>query len=327
MSAGADLRLLRAAVFAAVCVTLSAAGHIFASGPGVPLLSLVLGFVAVLALAVPLAGRERSLPGIAALLTLGQLTLHVLFSGGQQHAAGTGASGGGGTADGRSGVVALAGKLLCDDSAMGMTEAEAHRVVSDAGLSSAGAATDTAAQGSAHAGHLGHAGSTGTMPFPDTPLDCLRGAARAALGFLDGQMLLSHLVAALVLGLLLRRGEAALWRLVRLSAEVAATADEVVAARALRAAMAYVRAFQAGLLPDAPVRVVFHGTREEIAPLSVVLQHSVHRRGPPGLRAETAAVPVPAAPVTSALPSVAAAVPADSYAADTRAADSFALAA
>src|SRR5213595_1120647 len=81
----ADLRLLRAAVFAAVCVMLSAAGHVLGSTATVPLWTLSLGFLAVFCVALPLAGRERSLPGIAATLGAGQIALHSLFGLGQQH--------------------------------------------------------------------------------------------------------------------------------------------------------------------------------------------------------------------------------------------------
>ena len=42
---GADLRLLRAAVFAAVCVVLAAAGHALASCASVPLWTLGAGFL------------------------------------------------------------------------------------------------------------------------------------------------------------------------------------------------------------------------------------------------------------------------------------------
>ena len=64
--AGRDVRVLRAAVFAAVCVVLAAGGHALGSCVSIPLWTLGAGFLVVLAVAVPLAGRERSMPGIAA---------------------------------------------------------------------------------------------------------------------------------------------------------------------------------------------------------------------------------------------------------------------
>ena len=74
-------------MFAAVCVVLSAGGHVLASCAAVPLWTLGVGFLAVFAVAAPLAGRERSLPGIAAALAAGQLGLHALFGLASTHAA------------------------------------------------------------------------------------------------------------------------------------------------------------------------------------------------------------------------------------------------
>ncbi|MEU2880748.1 hypothetical protein ABZ651_31990, partial [Streptomyces sp. NPDC007070] len=99
-TAGRDLRLLRAAVFAAVCVVLAAAGHTLASCATVPLWTLAVGFLGSLVLVAPLAGRARSLPGIAALLALGQTVLHTLFGLGQH---------GMGAANGMSGMAGMPG--------------------------------------------------------------------------------------------------------------------------------------------------------------------------------------------------------------------------
>lgn len=284
MAAGVDLRLLRAAVFAAVCVALSAAGHTVAAGAPLPAWALAVGFAISLALAVPLAGRERSLPGIAALLAAGQLVLHTLFAcGGRAHSGAHGAGGGSGE---RSPVVEFAARLVCGDPAAsrGLSEARARRIVSDAGISPAevaqraGQPTGTGAEASgAHGAHSGQQG----VGLVDSPLECLRGAARSALATLDVPMILGHLLAAVLLGLLLRRGEAALWRLVRLSAEAATAADEVLSLRALRAAVRYARLLGCGLPREVPVAPWALDAREESVPRPVVLQHSVQRRGPP----------------------------------------------
>lgn len=292
MSAGADLRLLRAAVFTAVCVTLSAAGHALASGgQSLPVWSLVPACAGVFAVAVPLAGRERSLPGIAGLLAAGQLVLHTLFSCGPQ-AAPHGGMANGGSGSG-SAVKELAGQLLCNGpSSGGMSDAEAHRIVSDAGLS-AGQAQQAAGRtptGSGSSGMIGDALSGG-----GSPLDCLRTAAHAALSLLDIPMLLGHVLVAIALGWLLRRGEAALWQLVRLSARsAAATAAAATAVlRALHRAVAYAGALCAGLLPHAPAQGFAAGADEEPEPRRVLLHHSVHRRGPPG-PADSRTSPAPA---------------------------------
>lgn len=262
MTAGAGLRVLRAAVFTAVCVVLSAAGHILAADETLPPWTLAAAFGAMfLLVALPLAGRERSLPGIAATLAAGQLTLHTLFAYGQHTVAARQAAGAQ-----RDGVVALAGRLLCGGHADTLTPAQARRIVSAAGLPTHPAAP--ASSGTAGSG-------------PDGVVGCLQSAVHAALAMLSGPMLLGHLVAALAAGWLLRRGEAALWRLVRLSAGAAGTAGEWVTVRALRAALRCVRALLDGLLPtaDLPHTRPDDGGAQE--PPCVHLRHAVHRRGPP----------------------------------------------
>ncbi|MDJ0342079.1 hypothetical protein QMK19_01645 [Streptomyces sp. H10-C2] len=240
--AGAGMRLLRAAVFTAVCVALSAAGHGLASRHGVPAGALVAGGLAVFAVAAPLAGRERSLPGIATALALGQLALHAVFGAGQVCAEPAAAR------DGADGVMALAGRLLCDGHARGLTLTPqgAERIVRDAGLDPA---------------------STMTMSPVTQPGD---GGMHSALAY-SLPMLLAHLFAALAAGWLLRRGEAALWQLVSLSADV------------LRGALvALVRVLVAGSVDDplAALRPRRFACGHGLAG-SVRLRHSLARRGPP----------------------------------------------
>ncbi|MFI9204137.1 hypothetical protein [Streptomyces sp. NPDC053048] len=245
--AGADLRLIRAAVFTAVCVLLSACGHVLASCAGVPPWTLGAAFVAVLAVTVPLAGRERSLPQIAAFLAVAQLALHSLFGLAQR---GAGTSGGSGPSEGH--LVHFAGQLVCDQRPM--SAAEARRIITDAGLDPAVHATGaTAAPADAGAGSFAHA----LLPSP--------------------LMLLGHLLAALVLGWLLRCGEAALWRLARLSERSAHGLAGLV--RALGAALLLVRL----RAPEAPAASLGRtGGADDERPLcEPELQHSVIRRGPP----------------------------------------------
>ncbi|MFP8883286.1 hypothetical protein [Streptomyces mangrovi] len=296
--AAADLRLLRAAVFAAVCVTLSAAGHVSAAGQSLSVWAVLAGFAAVLATAVPLAGRERSLPGIAALLALGQVALHFLFSCGQAaHTAQTQAPAAPDRGDG--GVLALAGRLLCNDrAAAALSEAEARRIVADAGLSGA------LPGGHAAAGHTA-AGAADTVAgatagtVAGSAADCLRYAVNSALSLLSAPMLLGHLLAALAMGWLLRRGDAALWRLVGLSAHFADGLDGLdglhgftgglcgLLVRALRTALRCVRALLRGLLPEdaVPVRAPrADAAGGPVPPASLLPSHSVVRRGPPAAR-------------------------------------------
>ncbi|MFK0158516.1 hypothetical protein ACIQVK_41425 [Streptomyces sp. NPDC090493] len=79
MSASPAVRSLRAAVFAAVCVLLAAAGHGLAMGDLPPLWADAAGFVAVFALGRALAGRERGLPEIGVGMLLTQAGLHFGF--------------------------------------------------------------------------------------------------------------------------------------------------------------------------------------------------------------------------------------------------------
>jgi hypothetical protein len=79
MSASWAVRVLRATVFAVMCVTLSDAAHRLAVGTTPPAWADGCGFLAVLAVACPLGGRERSLTGIGAGMLTVQTALHFAF--------------------------------------------------------------------------------------------------------------------------------------------------------------------------------------------------------------------------------------------------------
>ncbi|MCX5272366.1 hypothetical protein [Streptomyces virginiae] len=265
--AGAGLRLIRAAVFTAVCVVLSAIGHALASCATVPWWSLCLGFLAVFAVAASLAGRRRTLPGIAAGLTAGQLGLHAMFGLGQHGAAAAQAPAG--TAD--ASLAELAARLVCGGNSVPLSPADARRILEAAGLDPAALAEQTAQAAQAGQvvaqGHEAHAHVAQAVTMAP------------ATGLFSPAMLAGHLLAALAAGWLLGRGDAALFRLVELSRRSA----EAAPIRPLRAALAFVRALGAGLpgssprtpqdlrIGSAPAR---HTGRE-------ALQHTVIRRGPP----------------------------------------------
>ncbi|MCW1095115.1 MULTISPECIES: hypothetical protein [Streptomyces] len=261
---GDDLRILRAAVFAAVCVVLAAAGHTLASCATVPLWSLGAGFLGAVLVAVPLAGRRRSLPGIATLLAVGQTALHALFGLGQHGTAAatasgtTAATGGAGSLSDAS-LVQQAARLVCGTTAAAISPAQAERILTDARI-----AQDVHA-GGAHA-----------------PADALSAGASASL-LPSLPMLLGHVLAALAAGWLLRRGDLALARLVELSAHSAQSMAEAAFVRALRAALSLVRALHAGLAgapgtgPRPPRPELWVPPR----PRTTALQHTVVRRGPP----------------------------------------------
>ncbi|MFG3099939.1 hypothetical protein ACGFZL_05305 [Streptomyces sp. NPDC048182] len=264
---GNDLRVLRAAVFAAVCVVLAAGGHVLASCAGVPAWSLGAGFAGVLAVAVPLAGRERSLPGIAVLLAAGQVALHTLFGVGQHAAAATAASGGVGVGTAGAGaadasLVQQAAHLVCGSAAAAISPAQAQRILTDARLGAGG-------------GHTGLHRPAG---------DAMSGAAGSPMALLPSlPMLLGHVLAAVAAGWLLRRGDLALARLVDVSTHSAQSVAEAALVRALRGALALVRALQAGLAgaPRTGPRPPCADRTAPPRPWTTALQHTVIRRGPP----------------------------------------------
>ncbi|WP_329411612.1 hypothetical protein OG802_17555 [Streptomyces sp. NBC_00704] len=270
---GRDLRLLRAAVFAAVCVVLAAVGHSVASCAVVPLWTLGAGFLGVLAVVVPLAGRERSLPGIAALLAVGQSALHTLFGLGQHTVAATAplsADVSAPLAGTDAALVARAARLVCGATAAAISPAEAQKILVNARLhpGATGGGGATAMDGMTGMGSMRHSAdvlSTSGSPIPLLP---------------SLPMLLGHVLAAVAAGWLLRRGDKALLRLLALSAHGVA---EGALVRSLRGALALVRALLAGLpaAPGAGPRVPCAGLPAPAAPRITALQHSVIRRGPP----------------------------------------------
>ncbi|MGW2637398.1 hypothetical protein [Streptomyces sp. NPDC001348] len=80
MTAGWCARTLRAAVFAAVCVLLAALGHVLMSGSDVPAWTLAGSGVVTGAAGWCLAGRERGLPSVVAVVVAAQAVLHEAFS-------------------------------------------------------------------------------------------------------------------------------------------------------------------------------------------------------------------------------------------------------
>ncbi|MFF4642240.1 hypothetical protein [Streptomyces sp. NPDC001389] len=252
--AGAGLRTTRAAVFTAVCVVLAAAGHAVASCATVPWWALALAFAAVFAIAAPLAGRRRSLPGVAAGLAVGQLGLHTLFGLGQHGAAVAQDPAAGSDTS----LAALAAQLICGGNSVPLSPADARRILEAAGLDPAALAAS---------GHMGH------MHLAEAS------AGAPEIGLFSPAMLLGHLLAALAAGWLLGRGDAALFRLVELS-RLSAEAGPI---RPLRAALAFVRVLAAGLL-GAPARGP-RARRTASAPAVTTgrdaLLHTVIRRGPP----------------------------------------------
>ncbi|MGW1427717.1 hypothetical protein ACWD6K_03725 [Streptomyces sp. NPDC002431] len=253
-SAGAGLRLLRTAVFAAVCVALSAAGHALASCAAVPWWTLLAGFLGVFAVAAPLAGRERTLPSITAALAGGQLALHALFGLGAHGTAADAA------AAGDDALIRFAASLVCGAGPAQLNAADAHRIVTTAGIDPAAVVAGVR---------------------PDVAASAMPGMGSGAL-LPDLPMLLGHLLAALATGWLLRRGEVALFRLVRLSSYGARQIAAGARLRALRAALALVDAVRSGLSgPTTGPRFARTAVDAPAPATGDPLQHQVIRRGPP----------------------------------------------
>ncbi|WP_406861940.1 hypothetical protein ABZO31_16280 [Streptomyces sp. HUAS MG47] len=270
---GAAPRLLRAAVFTAVCVVLSALGHALAACAGIALWTVAGGMLGVFVLILPFAGRERSLPAVAGALATGQLALHALFGLGQllqqRLAAG---------AESDAALIRMAARLVCGAGASAaLSPADAARIVTAAGLDPARVAAGGTTAGAGHPHH-----GTGASGAPGT--DGLVGALTGAELVPSLPMLLGHLLAALATGWLLRHGDLALGRLGRLSAEGATGLAEAALVRHLRAALTLVQSLLAGLpaLPASGPRGLARTTDDSSPPTTAeALQHTVVRRGPP----------------------------------------------
>jgi hypothetical protein len=260
---------LRAAVFAAVCVVLAGAGHTMASCATVPLWTLGVGFLGALATVVPLAGRERSLPGIAALLAVGQTVLHTLFGLGQH---GTAAVASTASTVSDAALVERAARLLCGTTAAAISPAQAQRILIEARVYGNGSGTGGAGGSGMDMGSMHH------------PADALTTAGSSASLLPSLPMLLGHVLAAIAAGWLLRRGDTALLRLMELSAHGVAEGAFI---RSLRGALALVRALLAGLpaAPEGGPRAPRTALLTPPKPPADALQHTVIRRGPPAAAA------------------------------------------
>ncbi|MFH8371365.1 hypothetical protein [Streptomyces sp. NPDC018031] len=211
------LRTARAALFTALCVTLSAGSHVLLSGTPVPLAVVAALSVGVFTLTYALAGRERGYGGIAALLVPLELAADTAFTTGQH---------------------------TCYGPSGGPVTGPLHWV-----------GIDVICSGGALGGPLTHVPGT-TTAGP--------GAAGASPWLLLGV----HVMVGLLASLWLRRGEAALARVVR--------AVSAATFRPLRLVVAAGVATARRRRPS--VRSPYRPRTPRTLPLLV---HSVVRRGPP----------------------------------------------
>ncbi len=224
----AGLRVVRAAVFAGVSLSLSAGGQLLATGAPLPVATVLWAGLAVFLLALLLAAQnERGYAGIAALLVPLELVLNATFNIGQ-------ASCGPGVPPDRA-LSGLPNLLLCGGG-------DLH-----------GPASSPVGPGLLH------------LSLPSAP-----SAWQFAL------LLAVHLLAALLTAVWLRRGEAAVFRMLRVAAVVA-----VVATAPLRALLL---ALLVPVPPTPGVSVPPAPRRSRPGPQEVLL-HTARRRGPPLLPA------------------------------------------
>ncbi|MBD0689298.1 hypothetical protein [Streptomyces sp. CBMA123] len=297
------IRLLRAAVFAALCVAMAATAHVAMAGAGVSPPVLLCAFGAVLGLTWLLAGTRRGLGVISVWMVAAQSALHLLF----EHAGTLGRGGGGlrqlATTD-------WAALLLCnpDRTAGGLSPVELARMAGidpdvppaagalrpmtgmhhGAAGSADGMAMDMGLPGMTGMSHVMPTGAgpasahgmTGGLSggmsggMPDGMTDGMTGgmAHGMAHGMSPG-MALAHVLAALACALLLWRGDAALVRVFELLAALGA-----VVAGALLLPLLTLFARPLGCRPPAAPRPA---DRQARLPRSVLLTHAVVRRGPP----------------------------------------------
>ncbi|WP_424214079.1 hypothetical protein ACN20G_19510 [Streptomyces sp. BI20] len=280
------MRLTRAAMFAAVCVTLAAVGHVHMSGADVPPGTLLASFAVIATAAWHAAGRRRGPVGITAALLAGQGLLHLLFTTGQQAAvrAATGVSGGAGAGGPHCGHAAHAGHPHLAELPAPLPDLPAdHAGVLDAAPAAVPVPVPvpvTVPVSAVDPGTLDPA----AMGDP-TGMAGMAGMAGMDHGGLG--MLLAHLLAGLFCALWLVHGEAAVFRLAHL------------ATRPLRRGLTLAAALLTLLVP-APARPA--GPRPRTAPRparrlrGALPAHTVIRRGPPtGPR--TRAIPTPGRPV------------------------------
>ncbi|MEU4980245.1 hypothetical protein [Streptomyces sp. NPDC021969] len=262
MSVGGLLRVLRAAVFAAVCVVLAALGHVLMSRKGLPWWVLLSGTGAVGAVGWAFGAHERRRRTVAGLTVAVQTCLHLAF---------TLAQSGGRPAPAPDGMQSLrqwADRFLCGPAPTPAQAARAHDIAAAAGLH--------------HPEHLGSHGADSMASMGhgmDAMTDMGTGMGMGGMhdmvhmaGMSSWGMAVAHLLAAVLCGLWLAQGESALFKTVR------ACADR---------AFVPLRLVLAVLCPPPAPPSVRPAPRPRRRLRQLLLVHVLTTRGPPG---ETAVV-------------------------------------
>ncbi|MFI6685730.1 hypothetical protein [Streptomyces sp. NPDC050485] len=283
MTAGGYCRAIRAAMFAAVCVLLAVMGHALMSGTSVPWWALTAGALATGGTGWCLAGRERGFALVVSATVAAQVVLHSSFSLAQAVVRPA-------LPGGASFAQQWAQYLLCgSSSADPLPEAEAVRMVTDAGL---GSRLHSAPPGMGHMSMSSMSSMPSTSPThmsagsmargmeamnSTTPMDHMSHMGLGHMGSMGAMghdmagmssmgMLAAHLLAALLSGLWLAYGERAAFRILR------ALAGWFVAP--LRLVL---------VVPAPPHRPRMPSRRRRTADVlrQLFLAHAVTSRGPP----------------------------------------------
>ncbi|MFG3239540.1 hypothetical protein [Streptomyces sp. NPDC048157] len=197
MDAGPVGRAVRAAMFAVVSVTLAATGHVLMSEAPIPFWVLATGFFA---LAVPgwwFAARERGPWLVTVLAVATQGGLHNAFAAAQPAPGATGGA--------AAGAVTGAGTA----SAGSMSGMEHLAGMHHSPVNGAMAGMEHMA-GMSHASSASHLGRTGHMG-----MSSMTHAGHDMAGMSSTGMLVAHLLAAVVCGVWLARGERAAFQVLR----------------------------------------------------------------------------------------------------------------
>lgn len=201
MEAGRIGRAARAAMFAAVSVTLAAAGHVLMSGAPLPFWVVAAGFLAV---AVPgwwAATRERGIWLVTGLAVTTQAVLHSAFATAQGLVATDSAA-----------APARTAPLVDNLCSTGPLHDMGHHAGHLGYMGQAGD-VDTMEPMShmSHMGSMGHTGSMGSMGS----MGHMGHMGHGMAGMSSTGMLAAHLLAALVCGVWLARGERAAFQILR----------------------------------------------------------------------------------------------------------------
>ncbi|MEV7866706.1 hypothetical protein AB0P17_11500 [Streptomyces sp. NPDC088124] len=195
--------MVRAALFAAICVLLAAIGHAVMSGSAVPWWAMSAAFVSTGSAAWVFARAERGLVAVTGAVVVAQAALHTGFSLAQTLSTSDGSEG---ASFARRWATYLTCGAIGPD---GMSFAGAGGLVKAAGSGSELDGPPPVMSHGAMEG-MGHAGAVMTAE-----LEGPTSMAHSMAGMSPTGMILAHLVAALLCGVWLAHGERAAFRLLR----------------------------------------------------------------------------------------------------------------